>query len=644
MLLAFFIAKGCENHRGKEEESILENIMRIFWFPHSKKSLLKGCFLRMVDGAMIVGILITSILIRFDFHMSEVDPIFWRSLFQYLPIGLISTLFIFDCFKLYSSLFRYASVQEGIRIIQASALATAVQMVTVFFMRIVFPRSYYLLFFVQLLLAMFGVRFGYRFLQNLKEDSVINKVPTMVIGAGSGGEMIVNEIQRSHKLRNELCCMIDDDEAKKGSFLHGVPVVGTRNEIIDMAKKYGIKEIILAIPSLEEKERKKIFAICKNTNCVIKTIPGTYQMINEEINLAELREVQVEDLLEREEISKNHVQIETYITGKTILVTGGGGSIGSELCRQIAAYNPKKLIVIDNYENNAYELQMELQKKHPELELKVLIVSVQNRKRMHLIFQTYRPDVVFHAAAHKHVPLMENSPCDAVKNNCFGTDNVAKEAGLCGAKRMVLISTDKAVRPTNIMGASKRICEQIMQYYNTKFKTQYVAVRFGNVLGSNGSVIPLFQKQIENGGPVTVTHPDIIRYFMTIPEAVNLVLEAGAFANGGEIYILDMGKPVKILDLAKNMIRLSGHIPNEDIKIVFTGLRPGEKLYEELLISEKNKIKTSNDRIFIGQPPVKDAKQFQQEFAQLEKIAFLEDAEHIREAVKKMVPEYTIKK
>lgn len=388
-------------------------------------------------------------------------------------------------------------------------------------------------------------------------------------------------------------------------------------------------------------ERKNIINICQQTGCKMSTLPGIYQLINSDVKVSMLRDVQIEDLLGREAVRTDLESIMSYVKDQKVMVTGGGGSIGSELCRQIADDQPKQLIIIDNYENAAYELQMELGRKHPELDVIVLIVSVQNRRKIREIFEQYKPDLVFHAAAHKHVPLMEYSPCEAIKNNVFGTMNVASEANRSGVKRMVLISTDKAVRPTNIMGASKRICEMVIQTYNQRSKTEYVAVRFGNVLGSNGSVVPLFKQQIREGGPVTVTHPDIIRYFMTIPEAVSLVLQAGAYAQGGEIFILDMGEPVKILDLAENMIRLSGLVPGEDIEIKFTGLRPGEKLYEELLIDDDNKKETANKRIFIGQPIKIDEAEFDEKMKELEKATFSED-ENIRQVVKKLVPEYTI--
>lgn len=425
------------------------------------------------------------------------------------------------------------------------------------------------------------------------------------------------------------------------TFIHGVPVVGGRRKITQSVVRFGIQEIVLAIPTLKPHERKNIINICQQTGCKMSTLPGIYQLINCDVKVSMLRDVQIEDLLGREAVRTDLESIMSYVKDQKVMVTGGGGSIGSELCRQIADDQPKQLIIIDNYENAAYELQMELGRKHPELDVIVLIVSVQNRRKIREIFEQYKPDLVFHAAAHKHVPLMEYSPCEAIKNNVFGTMNVASEANRSGVKRMVLISTDKAVRPTNIMGASKRICEMVIQTYNQRSKTEYVAVRFGNVLGSNGSVVPLFKQQIREGGPVTVTHPDIIRYFMTIPEAVSLVLQAGAYAQGGEIFILDMGEPVKILDLAENMIRLSGLVPGEDIEIKFTGLRPGEKLYEELLIDDDNKKETANKRIFIGQPIKIDEAEFDEKMKELEKATFSED-ENIRQVVKKLVPEYTI--
>ena len=399
----------------------------------------------------------------------------------------------------------------------------------------------------------------------------------------------------------------------------------------------------MAIPSAPAKERKKIIEICRETDCRIKVLPGIYQLLNGEVSVAKLREVQIEDLLGRDPIRVNLDEIMGYVQDKVILVTGGGGSIGSELCRQIAGHRPKQLIVFDVYENNAYDLQQELERTFPELNLTVLIGSVRNTHRIETVFETYRPDIVYHAAAHKHVPLMENSPNEAIKNNVFGTYKTARAAGRYGAKRFVLISTDKAVNPTNIMGASKRMCEMVVQMMDRRYKTEFVAVRFGNVLGSNGSVIPLFRKQIAEGGPVTVTHPDIIRYFMTIPEAVSLVLQAGAYAKGGEIFVLNMGEPVRILDLAKNLIRLSGYVPNEDIMIEFTGLRPGEKLYEEMLMDEEGMQDTPNKLIHIGKPIEFDEEEFQKQLDELYEIAN-QDSDHIKEAVQRIVPTYVIKK
>ena len=420
-------------------------------------------------------------------------------------------------------------------------------------------------------------------------------------------------------------------------------MVGNRNTILRNAVKFDVEEIILAIPTIEPKDRKDILEICKQTGCRLSILPGLYQLINSEVTVSALREVEIEDLLGREPVKANLPSIMSYVKDRVVFVTGGGGSIGSEIRRQIARYQPKKLVIIDNYENNAYEIQMELKRTHPELDLKVLIVSVQNHLRIHNIFEDYKPDIVFHAAAHKHVPLMEDSPHDAIKNNVFGTFNIAKEAGMSGVKRMVLISTDKAVRPTNIMGASKRICEMVIQYMNSLYDTEYVAVRFGNVLGSNGSVVPLFKKQIANGGPVTVTHPEIIRYFMTIPEAVSLVLEAGAYAEGGEIFILDMGEPVKIDDMARNLIRLSGYEPDVDIPIVYTGLRPGEKMFEECLKEEEGLQKTANDLIFIGKPIDFDREDFFEQLVDLKKTAY-EDDPQMKLVVERLVPSYRAEK
>ena len=464
----------------------------------------------------------------------------------------------------------------------------------------------------------------------------------MIIGAGDAGNVIMKEIIGSHYSTMSIKCVIDDDKNKWGRYVQGIKVVGGRDRIIEAAKKYQIDEIIIALPSVPKYIIRDLINICKETDCKLRTLPGMYQLVNGEVNVSKIRDVDVEDLLGREPIKVDLDSILNYVKGKVVLVTGGGGSIGSELCRQIATHQPAQLIIFDIYENSAYDIQQELLAKYPRLNLVVLIGSVRNTSRMNSIFETYHPDIVYHAAAHKHVPLMEESPNEAVKNNVFGTWKTAQAAAMNGVKKFVMISTDKAVNPTNIMGATKRICEMIIQTFNRHYDTEFVAVRFGNVLGSNGSVIPLFRKQIEAGGPVTVTHPDIIRYFMTIQEAVSLVLQAGAYAKGGEIFILDMGEPVKILDLAKNLIRLSGYKVDEDIKIVFTGLRPGEKLYEELLMNEEGMTDTANKLIHIGRPIDIDEMTFFRQLRDLKSAANHEDA-RIKEVVREIVPTYNPK-
>jgi len=466
----------------------------------------------------------------------------------------------------------------------------------------------------------------------------------MVIGAGNAGNEIIKEITTTQYLTMKVICIIDDGEGCWGKKLRGVPIVGGRDSIIEAAANYEIDEIIIAIPSAKASDIKAIVDICKETRCRLRILPGMYQLINGEINTSVLRDVQIEDLLGRDPVSTDLDEIMGYVSGRCILVTGGGGSIGSELCRQIAGHNPKRLVIVDIYENNAYEIQQELKRKYPELDLIVLIASVRNTLRMDKIFEEYKPDIVYHAAAHKHVPLMEESPNEAIKNNVFGTLKVVKASDKWKVKKFVLISTDKAVNPTNVMGASKRICEMIVQTYNDRSDTEFVAVRFGNVLGSNGSVIPLFKKQIEEGGPVTVTDPEIIRYFMTIPEAVALVLQAGAYAKGGEIFVLDMGEPVKILDLAENLIKLSGLRVGEDIEIVFTGLRPGEKLYEEMLMDEEGLKETKNKRIHIGHPIDFDEETFLKEIDELKTFVEGEpDVEDVKKKISKIVTTYKYK-
>ena len=464
----------------------------------------------------------------------------------------------------------------------------------------------------------------------------------MIVGAGEAGNTLLKELQNSKFVEQNVCCLVDDDPGKIGKYLRGVLVAGNRKDICRLAEEYHIDEIMIAIPSASHAEIQELLDICSQTSCKLKVLPGIYQLVNGEVSVSKLRNVEIEDLLGREPIDTQVESIMGYVSGKVVLVTGGGGSIGSELCRQIARHEPKQLVIFDIYENNAYDIQQELKRDYPELNLVVLIGSVRNTHRINGVFEKYHPQIVYHAAAHKHVPLMEDSPNEAIKNNVMGTYKTAQAADKYGVSRFVLISTDKAVNPTNIMGASKRLCEMVIQMMNNRSKTEFVAVRFGNVLGSNGSVIPLFKKQIEEGGPVTVTHPDIIRYFMTIPEAVSLVLQAGARAKGGEIFVLDMGKPVKILDLALNLIRLSGLKPYEDIDIVFTGLRPGEKLYEELLMDEEGLQSTDNELIHIGKPIDFDEELFTHQLEELDELSRM-DSPKIKEKVMEVVPTYHMK-
>lgn len=586
-----------------------------------------------------------AILTRFEFRIHTIEPLFIDTLVHYAVLNTFCSICIFAAYRMYSTLWSFASIMDFFNVVKAVLISSVFQFIGIHMLAWPIPRSFIVLYIGWLGIAAVFPRMMIRILRGGRRIPLqtIGKqaIPVMLIGAGEAGSIILQEFKNSKFVEKEIVCVIDDDPKKWGTFIHGVPVVGGRRKITQSVVRFGIQEIVLAIPTLKPHERKNIINICQQTGCKMSTLPGIYQLINCDVKVSMLRDVQIEDLLGREAVRTDLESIMSYVKDQKVMVTGGGGSIGSELCRQIADDQPKQLIIIDNYENAAYELQMELGRKHPELDVIVLIVSVQNRRKIREIFEQYKPDLVFHAAAHKHVPLMEYSPCEAIKNNVFGTMNVASEANRSGVKRMVLISTDKAVRPTNIMGASKRICEMVIQTYNQRSKTEYVAVRFGNVLGSNGSVVPLFKQQIREGGPVTVTHPDIIRYFMTIPEAVSLVLQAGAYAQGGEIFILDMGEPVKILDLAENMIRLSGLVPGEDIEIKFTGLRPGEKLYEELLIDDDNKKETANKRIFIGQPIKIDEAEFDEKMKELEKATFSKD-ENIRQVVKKLVPEYTI--
>lgn len=586
-----------------------------------------------------------ALLIRYEFHPERIKPIYLTSLMRYSLINLILTILVFSLFALYESLWRYASVTELLNLTLACLVSSGIQLIGTYMLEYRMPRSYYILYFLLLLPMMMAGRFSYRLLRILKQrvymTAMEEPIVTMVIGAGDAGFAIIKEMQTSSHLHSKVVCVIDDNKAKRGSRILGVPIVGGREKIIYAAKKYRVQEIIFAIPTISREERKNILNICKETGCKLRTLPGIYQLINEEVSIAKLREVNIDDLLGRDPIQPNIESVLEYVEDKVVLVTGGGGSIGSELCRQIAGHKPRQLIIMDIYENSAYDIQQELLQRYPKLNLVVLIGSVRNTHRVGQIFRDYRPEIVYHAAAHKHVPLMEVSPNEAIKNNVFGTLNVARAADMYKSRKFILISTDKAVNPTNIMGASKRLCEMIIQGMDRESETEFAAVRFGNVLGSNGSVIPLFEKQIMAGGPVTVTDKNIIRYFMTISEAVSLVLQAGAFAGGGEIFVLDMGEPVRIDDLARNLIKLSGYKPDEDIKIVYTGLRPGEKLYEELLMSEEGLEKTQHERIFIGKPLEFDKDALWGQLVELKREAY-EDGEDIRGIVSKMVPTYSV--
>ena len=589
-----------------------------------------------------------SLLIRFELRWTAVESVFWDSIVTYCVINIVTTVVVFYFFRLYSSLWRYAGEREIMSVILAVAVTDVIQYAGVHLLQLPLPRSYYIIYLFIMIVATVISRFCYRLRDMAGEFWHNRKLPKsyeniLIYGAGKAGQMLLKEIKQSSFVEGKrVVCILDDDPAKQGSYLMGVPIPGGREILEQTVREYEINQILIAIPSMEEGERKSLVEQCTLTNCRVKILPGIYQLINDDsamLNLqGALRNVELEDLLGREPVRTDIQAVSRYLKGKTVMVTGGGGSIGSELCRQIAAAGPARLIVLDIYENNAYDLQNELKKKFPELNLRVVIASVRDRKRMHSVFRTYRPEIVYHAAAHKHVPLMEDNPWEAIKNNVMGTQIVADEADQNHVQKFVMISTDKAVRPTNIMGASKRICEMIIQSYSRRSRTEYAVVRFGNVLGSNGSVVPLFKRQIAAGGPVTVTHPDIIRYFMTIPEAVALVLQAGAYARGGEIFILDMGDPVKILDMAKHLIRLSGHIPDVDIKIQFTGLRPGEKLYEELLMDEE-KTETQNHRIFIGQQIPVDDRFLEEHLQKLYDAAYRQDAK-IRSLVQELVPEY----
>lgn len=647
-----------------------------------QKALKKGMntvsFLLVLYDIIAVNLAyLIALWLRFDCHYDSIPVKYLEPAFQIMPLHTIVMLAVLASMRLYQSIWRYASLPELVRILWASLIGGAVQIAgTLLFLKRM-PISYYFIGWMLMFGALAVSRFGYRAVHMIyrgKSKANHKGKNVMVIGAGEAGKQLLDEMLRSRHLSAKIKCFIDDDSTKQGKYIGDIPIVGGRTEILAAAHKYEINQIILAIPSLNTKERRDILSICKETGCELMSVPGIYQLVTGEVSVSSLKKVSVEDLLGREPIKVNIDEILGYVQGKVILVTGGGGSIGSELCRQIAAHDPKKLIIFDIYENNAYEIEQELKRKYPELDLLTLIGSVRDVKRINQVFEKYKPQIVYHAAAHKHVPLMETSPNESIKNNVIGTYKTALAAKNNGCERFVLISTDKAVNPTNIMGASKRLCEMVVQTLDRVGKlqaagakiqepvlgvhadtaanekkavnqkpTEFVAVRFGNVLGSNGSVIPLFKKQIEEGGPVTVTHPDIIRYFMTIPEAVSLVLQAGAYAKGGEIFILDMGDPVKIDDLARNLIKLSGLIPDVDIDVKYTGLRPGEKLYEEKLMAEEGMLKTANKLIHIAKPIEMDVEKFFVDIQRLYDLCY-DNAENIRETVAGMVDTYHYKK
>ncbi len=604
--------------------------------------------------------------LRFDFQFGKIPPAYLSVYYKMIIPYALVCIFVYWLFKLYRSIWRFASYSELTNIILSNLILGLFNYIVTRIFGARMPISYHIIGFIMQIIFAAIIRFSYRFVLMIKRQQRNNKNATrvMLIGAGDAGMTILRDVNKNIESSSRVVCIIDDCTNKFGRYIEGVPVVGGRDDILANVEKYNINEIFFAIPSASASQRRDILNICRETDCEIKVLPGIQQIVNGDVSVNMMKNVAIEDLLGRDVVKVNNEEIFEFINGKVILVTGGGGSIGSELCRQIAKHNPKQLVIFDIYENNAYEIQQELKRTYPELDLVVMIGSVRDSKRVDHVFDRYRPDIVYHAAAHKHVPLMEASPNEAIKNNTIGTFKVAYAAVKYGVKRFVLISTDKAVNPTNIMGASKRMCEMVIQTFDKLIKnktteklsivedcfsevsvkelkgnTEFVAVRFGNVLGSNGSVIPLFKKQIEAGGPVTVTHPDIIRYFMTIPEAVSLVLQAGVYAKGGEIFILDMGEPVKIDTLARNLIKLSGFKPDEDIKIVYTGLRPGEKLYEEKLMAAEGNQTTDNDLIFVGKPLEIDEDVFLPQLKELY-ITSNNNDDHIFELVEKVVTTY----
>lgn len=627
----------------KEQKKTEENKYSKIWID-------RAVLLAFMDVLIILVSYLAALLLRFDLTFSMIPVMYIDGYLWTMPYYVMITLVVFYVCRLYHSIWRLASVAELRMILTAYMILGVAYIAGMLFMDMHMPRSYYFMGYIISFCLTTAVRFSYRLLRfyaNSNEvaasEEKIDRV--MVIGAGAAGQALIKEMINSEKLHTQVVCIIDDNPNKKERMLEGVPIVGNRYSIPEMVKKYHVTRIVYSIPATTGKNRKDILNICKDTGCRMQTVPGVYQLMNGEVSVSKLRNVEITDLLGRAQVKVNMDEIFESIGGKTLLVTGGGGSIGSELCRQIAAAGPKKLIIFDMYENNAYEIQQELKRKYgDDLDLEVLIGSVRNTNRIRWIMKNYKPDVVFHAAAHKHVPLMEDSPCEAIKNNVMGTYKTAVAASRAGVKKFVLISTDKAVNPTNIMGASKRLCEMVVQMMNRQRKdTDFVAVRFGNVLGSNGSVIPLFKKQIAAGGPVTVTDKNIIRYFMTIPEAVSLVLQAAHYAKGGEIFVLDMGEPVRIDDMARNLIRLSGYTPDVDIMVEYTGLRPGEKLFEELLMDEEGLQDTENKLIHIGKPIEMNDEWFKAKLKQLDEAAYREE-QSMKSIVAEIVPTYHPKK
>ena len=609
------------------------------------KQRLQRIFVVMVlDVVCIAASFFLALWLRYEFHFDAIPEEYLTFYMKSMIPWIALSLAVFKIFGLYRSIWLFVSIDELFRIMLAYGVLIVVGLIAVLIAPNHMPRSYYVMGIILSFFCTTGLRFSYRFVRQLSTEFADRrgkgaKKKVMIIGAGEAGRTLIREFATNDSLRSKVVCIIDDNPGKKRRLLEGVMIVGDRHDIPDAVKKYNVDKIVYAIPTSSGQTKKEILDICSTTGCEIQVVPGIFQLVSGEVSVSRLRNVEVQDLLGRDPITVNLDEICQYITGKRVMVTGGGGSIGSELCRQIAKSNPEQLIIFDIYENNAYDIQMELLRKYPYLNLEVLIGSVRNTSRVERVLEAYRPEIVFHAAAHKHVPLMEDSPNEAIKNNVFGTYKMAQASAKYGVKKFVLISTDKAVNPTNIMGASKRLCEMVVQMMDRQSKTEFVAVRFGNVLGSNGSVIPLFKKQIAEGGPVTVTHPDIIRYFMTIPEAVSLVLQAGYYAKGGEIFILDMGEPVKIDTMARNLIRLSGYEPDVDIKVEYTGLRPGEKLYEELLMDEEGLQETENKLIHIGKPIVMDDEKFKEQLEQL-RVACEEETSDMKDLVAEIVPTY----